>query len=265
LGRRIRVILHHPNFQRLEASWSAARLIVRAAEDTSVRLFDLQLCEAAADADGPDGSSALAKRMGSRADPELSARRFSHLLCAMEFDEDDEGRRAGAHLSALAADCEAKLLIGLKPALMSADALPSFEWRQELAESARENLVIAYPQILLRLPYGAETDSIDEFDFEEFDAESEPDVSSYLWGSAALAVGVALASWDARGGAFGEIASLAIHVYRSEGEIRSRGPVAELLSESRIKKLNDAGFACLVGIVGGDSAQVVAGTGSLLG
>ena len=137
--------------------------------------------------------------------------------------------------------------------------LPAGDWREQLAESASANVILAYPKILLRLPYGENTDPIDEFEFEELDdeRESETDGSRYLWGSAAMALGIALASWDARGGPFGEITSLPIHVFRSRGEIQSRGPVAELLSESRIKELNDAGFACVVGMVGRDSAQVV--------
>jgi type VI secretion system ImpB/VipA family protein len=257
LGRRIRTILHHPNFQSLEASWCAARQIVRAGDDTPLRLFDLRLSEVVQDAEAPEGKCALTQRMGRHADPALSASRFSHLLCAMELGDDDEGGLACSHLCAVAADCEATLVVGVQPLLMRDGGLPSLDWRQQLAKCPTHNVILAHPQILLRLPYGEETDPIDEFDFEEFAAETEPDESRYLWGSAALALGIALTSWQARGGAFGEITALPIHVFRSQGEIQSRGPVNELLSESRIEALKDAGFACLVGIVGGDSVQVV--------
>ncbi|MCH7868695.1 MAG: type VI secretion system contractile sheath large subunit [Myxococcales bacterium] len=268
LGRRIRAILHHPKFQSLEASWCAVREIVRAGKDIPLNLFDLRLDETVEDAEQPDRRDTLVERMGWRADPGLLATRFSHMLCAMEINDDDQGQLACSHLSVLAAECSATLLIGVKPALMRDGGLPSPIWRQQLTQSASNNVMLAHPQILLRLPYGEETDPIDEFRFEELDEEAEarlePERSRYLWGSAALALGIALSSWDARGGGFGEITSLPIHVFRSQDKIRSIGPVAELLSEARIKELNDAGFVCLVGIVGGDSARVV-GMRSLLG
>jgi type VI secretion system protein ImpC len=145
--------------------------------------------------------------------------------------------------------------MGLCPAVLESGSLPALAWREQ---NARENLALAHPRVLLRLPYGEQTEPIEEFEFEEFeDLADGPVESDYLWGSAALALGVALASWQEKGGAFGEISDLPLHVYRHRGEVRSLGPVAELLSESRIKELNDAGISCIVGIVGGDSAQVV--------
>ena len=262
LSRRVRAILHHPDFQSLEASWSAARQIVRAGDETGLQLFDLRLSEVVMDATQPDGQGELSGRMGSRSDPADRASRFSFLLCAMELGSDKEGQRACAHLSGVAADCGASLAIGLRPALTANGGLPSLAWREEIAERSRDNVALVVPRILLRLPYGKETNPVDEFDFEEL--VGEPEASFYLWGSAAFSLGVALASWNVQRDAFGEINGLPIHVFRSQGEIRSTGPVAELLSESRTKELNDAGFTCIVGIVGGDSAQVV-GFRSLLG
>ena len=71
---------------------------------------------------------------------------------------------------------------------------------------------LALPRLLLRLPYGKETNAVEAFDFEEL--SSPPSHEEYLWGSPALALALLLGEafledgWSLRPGSAQEISGL---------------------------------------------------------
>lgn len=259
LALRLRGILHHPAFQAVEANWTGARNIVRAGDATAVRLLDIRAGEVTAEAEAFLGLLEVSSGE--------ERHQFSHLLCNLEVTSHAEGLALCRLLSGFGAACGAAVVANVQPSALFDGAVLDQQLRQQVVEMSADNLALAYPQVLLRLPYGEETEEIEEFEFEEFAAAPEP--NQYLWGGAAFALGAALSGWRENGGPFGEIPSLPIHVYRAGTETQSTGPVAEMLYEGRINGLNEAGVTCIVGVAGGDSAHVVGlrslGGSSLLG
>src|SRR5205807_10552098 len=79
-------------------------------------------------------------------------------------------------------------------------------------------LALALPRVLLRLPYGKQTDPVEQFPFEEMPEGSTH--RNYLWGNPAVACASLMAeAFTQSGWGFGpeslrEIDGLPLHVYR---------------------------------------------------
>ena len=91
---------------------------------------------------------------------------------------------------------------------------------------------LALPRLLLRLPYGKETNAVEAFDFEEL--SSPPSHEEYLWGSPALALALLLGEafledgWSLRPGSAQEISGLPFALVEEDGE-KHAVPCAETL------------------------------------
>ncbi len=122
------------------------------------------------------------------------------------------------------------------------------------------------PRFLARLPYGARTDPVEAFDFEE--EVDGPDASRFLWSNAAFAMGAnivrafRLYGWCVRirgietGGA---VDGLPIHTFpTADGLVDRRCSVEVALSERREAELARGGFIPLVHCKGTEFAAFVA-------
>jgi type VI secretion system protein ImpC len=93
---------------------------------------------------------------------------------------------------------------------------------------------------LLRLPYGADTDPTEQFEFEEM--PSEPDHNDYMWGNPCFAcvylLGQAFSQygWNLRPGIIQDIEGLPLYIYKEEGESRIK-PCAEVLLTERAAEI----------------------------
>jgi type VI secretion system protein ImpC len=91
---------------------------------------------------------------------------------------------------------------------------------------------LALPRILLRLPWGKETNAVEAFDFEELSVP--PAHEEYLWGSPALALTLLLGEafledgWSLRPGSAQEISGLPFALVTEDGE-KHAVPCAETL------------------------------------
>lgn len=261
LARRMRAILHHPLFSSVEASWRSAREIVRAAasgESPGIRLLDLRIDEVTADAQLEFSASALYQLVCATTVETPGADGFALLLGGFQIDDTAAGLAAARHLAAIADRIDAPFIADAGPALGARGSAASADWQALRDDRLGRRLALLYPRVLIRLPYGRETEPIDAFEFDEVPAGAEP--APLLWGSTALAVGRELARALSGGGdgTFGRLEGLPLWIRRDAGEVTSVGPLEELLSEPNMKELIDAGIAPLAGVVGTDSAQLVA-------
>ncbi len=109
------------------------------------------------------------------------------------------------------------------------------------------------PHILMRLPYGAKTKPVKEFNFEEkIDGR---DNSKFCWGNAAYALAQrityahALYSWTAairgvEGG--GLVEGLPAYTFKTtDGDIALKCPTEIAITDRREKELSDLGFIAL--------------------
>ena len=111
-------------------------------------------------------------------------------------------------------------------------------------------LGLALPRFVLRLPYGADTDPLEQFEFEEM--AERPQHDDYLWGNPCFASICLLGQyfsadgWNLQTGAGGDIDSLPLHVYREADETRIKPCAEALLTERAADIIMNSGFMPLL-------------------
>jgi len=113
---------------------------------------------------------------------------------------------------------------------------------------------------MLRRPYGAKTEPIDSFPFEEIPAA--PEHEAYVWGNAALACALVLTGafeqggWDLKPETAAEIQGLPTHVFKDGLETRVTPPSEVVLTVRAAEKLLDAGLVPVLSLKGSESVRV---------
>jgi type VI secretion system protein ImpC len=121
-------------------------------------------------------------------------------------------------------------------------------------------VALALPRLMLRRPYGAKTEPIESFPFEEIPGVSEHD--AYLWGNGALACALVLAGafeeggWNLRPESAAEIRNLPTHVFKDDLETRVTPPSEVVLTVRAAERLLDAGLVPVLSLKGSESVRV---------
>ena len=212
-GILMRAILHHPDFQALEAAWRGLDLLVRRLEtDVSLKIYilDMSKDEAAKDV-MPEGglrSSQLYRTLVEQTVATPGAELWAVVAGNYTFDQSSADVALLASLALLARFAGAPFLA---QAELTAEA-PSEEW-QALRNSTNAKYVgLALPRVLARLPYGKSTYVIDSFEFEEM--PGKPDHAHYLWANPAFLCALLLGEsfskhgWNFRPGVIAQVDGL---------------------------------------------------------
>jgi predicted component of type VI protein secretion system len=227
LTERMNALLHHPRFQALEAAWRGMDFVVREMDDLAARIHIMQFT-------GDDLAIDLAGEnlKATRLYHLLHSRRWTAVIGLHSFDE--TSIELLAHVALLAGDAKIPYI-----AQGSAGLATRLELLQELPEASYIGL--ALPRLLLRLPYGPRTSSIESFDYEEM--PGPPVHEHYLWGNAALAPLAVLVRGDAENL---NLDGLPAHTYKDGSEWVMK-PCGELyLTETQVLALIDCGMMPLV-------------------
>lgn len=267
IAEHLRRLLHHPDFQALEAAWRSAWGLVANLETggaLGIHLLDASPAELAADLEGAGGelpASALFRLLTESDRPP-----WSLLVADHAFGPDRESVRLLAGLGAVAAHAGGPLLAAADPALLGcrtlADTPDPADWSaldpadQGRWQALRQSPVapwlgLALPRVLLRLPYGARTDPVDGFDFEEL--VSTADHHAWLWGNPAFACARLLGeafldqgwSLDLRDRL--ELDDLPAHSYQEDGESVLKPATEVALGERAAAAILDRGLMPLLG------------------
>lgn len=234
LTSQLRAILHHPDFQALEAAWQGIALLVRdfgTETNLHLHLLDVSRDELAADlASSEEVQDSGMARL-------LAANPFALCLANYSFGQAVEDLQLLSRVGRLAAAGGSPILAAGRPELVGCESFgrePNPEqWQIAFAPDARAiwdklrrsaeaaHLGLAMPRVLMRQPYGAHSDPIESFPFEELPASLPHE--SYLWGNPAfacahiLARGIARPATDLipRGGQLGR---LPLHRFMEDGE-----------------------------------------------
>jgi type VI secretion system protein ImpC len=154
---------------------------------------------------------------------------------------------AGAHTLLLGCP---SLVTSPDPHGWKEDPVAQEAWQQvrQLPEAAF--LGLALPRLLLRLPYGKNAATTEQFAFEEMPAGAPHD--NYLWGNPAFACALLLgqsfsqSGWNLRPGELSEIDRLPVAIYQEEDE-RLQKPCAEvLLTHRAIDEMLNKGLMALL-------------------
>jgi type VI secretion system protein ImpC len=285
-------ILHHPDFQKLEASWRGLHKLVMNSETSETLKIqvlntskkDLQKDFAAA---SEFTESALWKKVYEYEFGLYGGDPFGAMIGDFEFDKGPLDVSLLTSISEVAAAAHAPFISGTAPAMFGMDSFAQMPDPRDLTKifdkanpentkwiSFRDSedsrfVGLVLPHVLRRLPYGDKTDPIEDFHYEEEVSGSDAD---YLWGNAAyeyanrLTAAFAKHHWcvavrGPEGG--GLVEGLPIHVFRSrEGDIGAKCPTEVLIPDTREKELSDLGFIGLLHCKNTDFAAFFGGSSS---
>jgi len=256
----MRTLLHHPDFQHLEAIWQGLGWLTRRLElSTQLKLFvvDLSKAELAADLAQREDirSSKLARVLIDQAGGTPGGQPWAVVAGNYTFDPTSEDSTLLGQLAKLAQQSGSPFLaqassqfIGC-PSLANTpdpedwqemDQVPQAAWQSLRSRPEASSVGLALPRFLLRLPYGSETEPIETWTFEEMG--NPPTHEDYLWGNPIFAclelIGKAFteAGWNGRPGLFLEVEGLPLHIFAHEGESRIQ-PCAEVLLTERTAEI----------------------------
>ncbi len=120
---------------------------------------------------------------------------------------------------------------------------------------------MASPRVLLRQPYGRDSDSIDSFPFEELTGDAVHE--RYLWGNPAFFCGYLLADafkaegWEAGFTGAGEVGGVPVHKFRQDGETKVKACAEAWLTDRAAEVIERQGIMPFQSVKGRDAVRLV--------
>ncbi len=283
MSLQLNEILHHPRFQKLEATWRGIRHLMENSETSAnlkIKLFNATKKEVLRDLQRvPEfDQSQMFKKVYEQEFGVFGGEPFACLLGDYEFGRGPEDVEFLERMSQVAAAAHAPFISAASPELLNMETFANLDAPRDIAkifdttEYARwkgfrqsedsRYVCLTLPHVLLRVPYGKATKPIDAFHYEE--GVTGNDNSKYLWGNASYALGARITNAFARYGwcaairgveGGGLVDSLPTHTFTTEqGDVALKCPTETIITDRREKELADQGFAPLVHCKGTDYA-----------
>jgi type VI secretion system protein ImpC len=258
-GELMRAVLHDPEFQQIESLWRALDGLVRTLElDESLQIWILDVSRQELSQDFVAAPSLAESAMYRLVVDQVGDKPWSLLVDGTRSGRTKEDAALLARLGTLAQSVEAALVAGMDFATWKR-GFPSIEdqgaWTALRQSPAATSVAVAAPSILLRLPYGKDTEATERFAFTE--QTTPPASERYLWGSAALWVAQLIAqSYAAAGGwDFSPddeciLGDLPVHISKQDGESVQTPCAQAWLPESVIDALIRDGLVPMVSAQG---------------
>jgi type VI secretion system protein ImpC len=275
ISEQLNAILHHEDFQQLEASWRGLHYFVHQSETGSmlkVRVMNVSKKDLLKDMErAPEfDKSALFEKVYEEEFGTFGGAPFGALVGDYEFSRHPQDIALLEKISNVAAAAHAPFISAANPQLFNWDDFTEMSGPRDLAKifstpeyvkwrSFRDSedsryVGLCVPHILMRLPYGPETKPVESFNYVE-DVDGT-DHSKYLWGNAAYAFATRLTDSFARhhwcaairgveGG--GLVEGLEVHTFKTDqGDVALKCPTEIAITDRREKELSDLGFIPLV-------------------
>ena len=277
LSEQINQILHHPDFQSMEGTWKGLHYLVNNTEtDTMLKIRVMNISK-------KDLGKTLKKFKGSRWDQsplfkkiytaeydQMGGEPFGCLVGDYYFDHGPQDVEMLGEIAKICAAAHSPFIAGASPTVTQMDSWAELSNPADLAKifttaeyaswrSLRDSddaryLGLAMPRFLARLPYGAKTEPVEEFDFEE-DAEGA-DSNKYCWANSAFAMATNITrafkyfGWCSRirgvesGGA---VEGLPVHTFPTDdGGVDMKCPTEIAIGDRREAELAKLGFMPLI-------------------
>ncbi|MEW8507097.1 MAG: type VI secretion system contractile sheath large subunit [Candidatus Thiodiazotropha sp.] len=277
LTEQVNLILHHEDFQKLEGSWRGIHYLVNNTETDEmlkIRVMNISKQELAKNLKKFKGTawdqSPIFKKVYEEEYGQFGGEPYGCLVGDYHFDQSPPDVELLTSMSKIAASAHAPFIAGAAPTVMQMDSwqelanprdltkifqTPEYASWRSLRESDDSRYIgLAMPRFLSRLPYGAKTDPVEEFDFEE-DTEGAQH-NKYTWSNSAYAMAVninrafKLYGWTTRirgvesGGA---VESLPTHTFPTDdGGVDMKCPTEIAISDRREAELAKNGFMPLL-------------------
>ncbi|MCF6252528.1 MAG: type VI secretion system contractile sheath large subunit [Methylococcaceae bacterium] len=274
---QVNLILHNEDFQKLEGAWRGLHYLVNNTETDEmlkIRVMNISKKELGKNLKKFKGTSwdqsPIFKRLYEEEYGQFGGEPFGCLVGDYHFDHSPPDVQLLGQIAQISAACHAPFIAGVSPSTLQMDSWSELSNPRDLTKifstpdyaawrSLRESedsryLGLAMPRFLARQPYGADTDPVDEFDFEE-DTEGS-DSSKYAWANSAYAMAVninrsfKLYGWCSRirgiesGGA---VEGLPVHTFPTDdGGVDMKCPTEIAISDRREAELAANGFMPLI-------------------
>jgi type VI secretion system protein ImpC len=220
LSATMRRVLHHPDFQTLEALWRSVDLLVRELEtdgNLQVILYDISAEEIAADLSSSDNleETGLYKLLVEQPALDLRTTSPSVIIGNYNFELSPPHAELLGRIAQIASAAQAPFIAAIsneafekkKPEEIHPLVAESWAALRSLPHAAYLGLTV--PRFMLRWPYGAKTEPISPFNFEEF--SSQFGLKGFLWGNSAVLAGLLLGKTFSQQGMAGmKLGSIAI-------------------------------------------------------
>ena len=277
LSQQVNAILHHADFQKLESAWRGLHYLVNNTETDEmlkIRVMNISKAELGKTLKSYKGTkwdqSPLFKKIYEEEFGQFGGNPYGCLIGDYYFDQSPPDVELLGEMSKVAAAALSPFLAAASPTVMQMDSwqelanprdltkifgTPEYAaWRSLRESDDARYLGLAMPRFLSRLPYGAKTSPVEEFNFEEETAGG--DHSKYTWTNAAYAMAVninrsfKLYGWCSRirgvesGGA---VEGLPTHTFPSDdGGVDMKCPTEIAISDRREAELAKNGFMPLI-------------------
>jgi type VI secretion system protein ImpC len=283
ISAQLNEIMHHDDFQKLEASWRGLNYLVQQSEtgdQMKIKVLNVAKNELLKDMEkAPEfDQSVFFKKIYEEEFGMFGGHSYGVILGDFEFGFTPQDITLLEKISGVAASAHAPFISAASPKMFNWKSFTELggprdlskiftsaeyvKWKsfRELEDSRYVGLTL--PHILMRLPYGTETIPVEEFNFEE-DVDGT-NHNKYLWGNAAYALGTRLTDAFAKYGwcaairgveGGGLVNGLPTHTFRTdEGEVALKCPTEIAITDRREKEFADLGFIPLVHCKGTDYA-----------
>ena len=277
LTKQMNLILHNEEFQKLESAWRGLHYLFNNSETDEmlkIKVMNISKTELGGTLKKYKGTrwdtSPIFKKIYGAEYDRMGGEPYGCLVGDYYIDHSPPDVELMGEMAKIAAATHAPFIAAAAPSVMQMDSWGELSAPADLAKkfrdadyaswrSLRESddsryLGLAMPRFLARLPYGAKTEPVDAFDFEE-DAEGA-DTSKYVWANSAYAMAANINrafkfyGWCSRirgvesGGA---VEGLPVHTFATDdGGVDMKCPTEIGIGDRREAELAKLGFMPLI-------------------
>jgi len=277
MSEQVNVILHHPDYQQLEAAWRGLHHLVNNTEtdeNLKIRVMNISKKDLHKTLRKFKGAawdqSPIFKKLYEEEFGQLGGEPYGCLVGDYYFDHSAPDVEALGEMAKISAAIHAPFISGTASSLFQMESwselsnprdltkiftTPEYAGWRSLRESEDARYVgLTMPRFLARSPYGAKTNPVEEFNFEE--DTSGADTAKYTWANAAYAMAVninrsfKLYGWCSRIRGIesgGSVEGLPTHAFPTDdGGVDMKCPTEIAISDRREAELAKNGFMPLI-------------------
>jgi len=277
LAEQLNLIIHHKDFQQMESAWRGLHYLVNNTETDEmlkIKVFNISKKELGKTLKRFKGTawdqSPIFKQVYEQEYGQLGGEPFGCLVGDYYFDHSAPDVELLGGMAQIAAAAHAPFIAAAAPATMQMDSwgelanprdltkifqTPEYAaWRSLRDSDDSKYIGLAMPRFLARMPYGAKTNPVEEFEFEEDTSGAKSD--KYTWANSAYAMAVninrafKLYGWCSRIRGVesgGSVEGLPVHTFPSDdGGVDMKCPTEIAISDRREAELAKNGFMPLI-------------------
>ena len=277
LSEQINHVLHHPEFQAVEGAWRGLHYLVtntETDESLKIRVMNVSKQEMARTLKKYKGvawdQSPIFKKLYEEEYGQFGGEPYGAFVADYYFDHSAPDVELLAHMARIGAAAHAPMIAAADPSVMLMDSWQELAnprdltkifqtpehaaWRSLRASDDARYVGLAMPRFLARAPYGAKSNPVEEFDFEE--QTTSGGGADFTWANAAYAMAVNINRSFKRYGwcsqirgieSGGAVEGLPVHTFPTDdGGVDMTCPTEIAISDRREAELAKNGFMPLV-------------------